>query len=237
MHTLRGQLIYLSGRSKVALVHSRTNERTDGRTDGRESFQKWSWFGRLRYDRIRVRECTYRTAGPYAEKNAITPRRIWRQCTGACHRESTPLSSTASSLPPFPSSLRPSIGRACRMPIVSPPLFLFFSRYQTRLFSPIRAILPVARRLALSSSRISAMILSLSPHTSPFRSLETRLRYLADCRYGIHCPPPSFLFSLSFSRRETPDCDLRVSYQTLLLRLCIIWLLASTVRQRRHDKK
>ena len=114
-HTLCGQLIYLSGRFEIALAlrlctRRRTNERTDGWTDGHEPFQKWSWLRRLRYDRIRTYvRSAHIVRRPYVEKNAITPCRIWRQCTGACHRASTPQPPLASSLPPC---LRPFVPRS-----------------------------------------------------------------------------------------------------------------------------
>lgn len=129
------------------------------------------------------------------EKNAITLRRIWRQCTGACHRASTPLRPASSSLPPFlvPSSLdrtcvqnancfsaSMSHALACDcslaffLSLFSLSLSLFFfpslARSDINLFFPIYVVVV---SVFLFPSRIPAMIPSLSPQTSSYRSLET----------------------------------------------------------------
>lgn len=143
---------------------------------------------------VEIRSYTYvRSAHivrrPYVEKNAITPRRIWRQCTGACHRASTSLP-PASSLPPCP---RPFVPRSdvraeCQ-------LFLRLSAGLTR-----DTLVPSDSRRPLRSSFFSSHLRRWSPssHSAPSCTLKTRLRY-PDRRYRI----PYLSLSLSVFCRET----------------------------------
>lgn len=105
---------------------------------------------------VEIRSYTYvRSAHivrrPYVEKNAITPRRIWWQCTGACHRASTSLP-PASSLPPCP---RPFVPRSdvraeCQLFLRLSADLTRVRDIRTRLFPPVRAVLLVS-----SPTRIS----------------------------------------------------------------------------------
>lgn len=140
-HTLR-TINLPQGGLKSRAAHSRT--------DGRENLPEMELVSP-----VEIQSCTY-VARTYRattmEKNAITSRRIWRQCTGACLQSASTVSLSRSFFLAYrPSSfLRPSIERACRMSIVSPPLCSYlsfslfplnsiaFSRYiKTLIFSTI----------------------------------------------------------------------------------------------------
>lgn len=172
----------------------------DGRMDGRTDANSVPEMELV--SPVEIRSYTYvRSAHivrrPYVEKNAITPRRIWWQCTGACLRASTSLL-PASSLPPCPSSLRPSIERACRMPIVSPPLCRSHSR----------ALAISGHACSSSDSRHPRRFFLYSPRRSaPSCTLKTRSRY-PDRRYRMPYPPTIPRFTLSLSFVERPGCDI-----------------------------
>lgn len=210
------------------------------------------------YVRACIRERTYRAAGvPYAGKNAITPRRIWRQCTGACHRASIHLSA----LPPrdryhpcpLPSFVPSSLDRTCVQNVncfsaslralPSPSL----SPYQTRLFLPPG---PPPRRPSAATSCHRDDSVALPSFFAVM--LKTRLRYLDHMGIAGYCalppPPPAvlqrvgFSVSLSLVRRETRLRDI-LEFVRIGHFFCVSVLsgfllpLASLARDRSGDKK
>lgn len=134
---------------------------------------------------VEIRSYTYRTyctATVRGEKrhNSASYMVAMHRCMSPCIHLAPPRVIVAT----LPSSLRPSIGRACRMPIVSPPLCWSHSRsrYQDTLVpSGSRPVLFVSSSPTMSPR-------SLSPRSARSCTLKTRLRY-PDRRYRIPYPP------------------------------------------------
>jgi len=213
-------------RAQLTCRHTyvRTNKRMDGRTYGgmderTDANCSRNGVGFASWDTIVYVRSAHIVRRPYVEKNAITPRRIWRQCTGACHPAPLP-----SSLLPCP---RPFVPRSDVRAECQLFLRLFAgltrgSRYQGTLVPSDSHRPPRSSFPPLASRRWSP---SLSPHTAPSRLLKTRLQH-SDRRYRIPYPP-AIAVSLSLFCVERLDSDILESSYEILLRLCIIWLLSA----------
>lgn len=136
------------------------------------------------------------------EKNAITSSRIWRQCTGACHRAST--------VPSVPSS---SFGPHRR---IQPPLLrgpLFSSPRRSSGISPpvIVVVLVVVHVDRTRVQNVNCSSLSLCPLPSRFACFLFPSVFRAPIRLSGSSPP-------SLPRRVTGDAGrARTLFQSMIV--------------------